>query len=158
VQNFKIEYFEREHGIGSFPQLRRLKNEEAGNIETFLKRRIGLPIQSSASDLLNFLDKKAVAVEGVDATHDAFDLKSILDKLGFSSEGCFVLFANWHQFQEVEELASDDVCRYFSDIYYPSADDMVIVGSNLLWLMVITHEGEVKALELAGGRGLTAAK
>jgi hypothetical protein len=158
VENFKIEHFEREHGIGSFPQLRQLKNEEAGNLETFLKRRIGLPIQLSASELFNFIDQKAVAIEGVDATDDAFDLKSILDKLNFSSAGCFVLFANWLGFQEVDELAGEDVCHYFSDIYYPSADDMVIVGANLMWLMVITHDGEAKALDLAGGPGLTDGK
>jgi hypothetical protein len=155
VENFKIENFEREHGIGSFPPLRPLKNDEAVNLETFLKLRIGLPIQSSASELLNFIDQKAIVIEGVDATEDAFDLKPILDKMSFSSEGCFVLFANWSRFQEVDELMVDDICHYFSDIYYPSADDMMIIGTNLMWLMEITHEGEAKALDLAGGPGLT---
>jgi hypothetical protein len=149
MERFKIENFEQEHGVNSFPAFRSLTREEADQTLSSLKRRIGLPDELSAQDVLHAIDRKSVDVDGVDATEDAFDLRSVLGRLGFSAEKAFVTFVNWYRFDRIDEFGTEDLCSFFDDIFYPEADDLDILDVNLTWLVSIRHYGAVKALDLS---------
>jgi len=146
VERFKIEYFEREHGENSFPAFRSLAREEADHTLALLKRRLALPDELNALDVLNIADQKGVVVDGVDATEDTFDLRLVLDRIGFSAAKVLV---NWYRFDRIDEFATEDLCRYFLDVFYPPADDMEIFDLDLTWLVSIRHYGAVKALDLS---------
>ena len=146
VERFKIENFEQEHGVNTFPAFRSLASEEANHTLTMLKRRLELPNELNALGVLDTVDQKSVDVNGVDATEDAFDLRSVLGRLEFSAAKVFV---NWYRFDRIDEFEIEDLCKYFRDIFYPSADDLEILDSNLTWLMSIRHYGAVKALRLS---------
>jgi hypothetical protein len=146
VEGFKIENFEQEHGANSFPAFRSLASEETNQMLTSLKRRLGLPDELNAQDVLQSIDQKSVVVDGVDATEDAFDLRAVLGGLGFSAGKVFV---NWYRFDRIDEFGTEDLCKYFGDIFYPSADDLEILDSSLTWLVSIRHYGAVKALGLS---------
>ena len=149
MERFKIEYFEREHGANSFPAFRSLTREEADQTLALLKRRLGLPDELNGLDVLNIVDQKGVDVDGVDATEDAFDLKSVLDRMGYSAVRVFVILSNWDRFARIDEFGTEDLCKYFLDIFYPPADDMEILDSDLTWLVSIRHYGAVRALDLS---------
>lgn len=146
VEQFKIENFEQVHGANSFPAFRSLAKEEASHILMSLKRRAGLPDELNAQDVLHAIDQRSVVVDGVDATQDAFDLRAVLGRLRFSAAKVFV---NWDRFDRIDEFEIEDLCNFFSDIFYPSADDVEILDLNLTWLVSIRHYGAVKALDLS---------
>ena len=149
MDGFKIENFERQHGANSFPAFRSLITEEANNVLAILKRRLGLPDELSAEDVLHAIDQKSVDVDGVDANEEAFDLRAVLARLGFSAVKVFV---NWYRFDRIDEFETEKLCDCFGDIFYPSVDDIEISDVNLTWLVSIRHYGAVRALNLSGRR------
>jgi hypothetical protein len=146
VEQFKIEYFEQEHGANTFPEFRTLTKEEMDHVLRLLKTRLGLPDKSDALEVLRTIDQKSFDVPGVDATEDVFDLHSVLARLGFSAERAFV---NWNQFGSIDEFGVKDLCNSFDEIFYPPADDLEILDSKLTWLVSIRHYGAVRALALS---------
>jgi len=146
VERFKVEQFEQEHGANSFPEFRSLTNEEAGHVLAVLKRRLGLLDELTAQEVLHTIDQRSVDVEGVDTTEDAFDLRLVLGRLGFSAERVFI---NWYRFDRIDEFSIEDFCNSFSEFFYPSADDLEILDLDLAWLVSIRHCGAVRALGLS---------
>jgi hypothetical protein len=145
VEEFKIENFEQEYGANSFPAFRSLACEEANHTLISLKRRLGLPDELNAQDVLKAIDLRSNVVDGVDATEEAFDLRAVLRGLEFSAA---MVFVNWYRFDRIDEFETEDLCKYFGDIFYPSADDLEILDSSLTWLVSIRHYGAVKALSI----------
>jgi hypothetical protein len=146
VESFKIKNFEREYGVNSFPGFRSLDAGEAYHIFSLLKERLGLPPKSSGLDVLDNIGKKATALSEVDAAVEMFDLCSILAQLEFVATKVFV---NWDRFEKIDEFGTKDLCQYFTDIFYPSADDLEIMDVGLTWLLSIRHYGTVKALVIS---------
>jgi hypothetical protein len=145
VERFKIDHFEKEHGANSFPQFRSLTSDEASHALALLKRRRGLPMELNVLGVLNTVDQMSFEVDGVNATEDRFDLRAVLALLGFSAARVFV---NWYRFDRVDEFETEDLCKYFGAIFYPSSDDMEVMDSSLTWLVSIRHNGAVRALSL----------
>ncbi|HTB96571.1 MAG TPA: hypothetical protein VK716_06155 [Terracidiphilus sp.] len=143
MEAFKVQNFERVHGANSFPAFRSLAREETNHTLTQLKRGLGLPHDLSTEDVLHAVDRLSVLVEGVDASEVIFDLRAVLDRLGFSATKVLV---NWGRFESMDEFETKDLCNFFTDIFYPSADDLEILDSNVAWLLSIRHHGAVMAL------------
>lgn len=99
----------------------------------------------SAEGVLQTIDQRSITVTEVDARLDDFDLKAVLERLGFFAEKVLL---NWYRFDRIDEFRTDDLCNLFIDVFYPSADDIEIMDSGLTWLLSIRHYGAVKALGL----------
>ena len=109
-----------------------------------VKRRLELPDELDGLQVLRIVNQKSTVVVGVDATRDDFDLESVLKRLKF--EASDTVFLNWYRFDRIDELRTDDACRIFSDLFYPSSDDLDIFDLSANWLLSIEHNGFVSAL------------
>ena len=58
------------------------------------------------------------------------------------------VFINWYRLDQVDELRTSDVFRYFHDLWYPELDDIEIFDDSLNWFVIVTHYGQVRFLEL----------
>jgi len=148
VDAFKIAIYEQEHGAGTFVPFRSLTKEEADDVFRQLKSRLKLPDELDALQTVDIISQRSVVVEGIDATQDDFDLKQV-----FSRHHVVLkerLFVNWYRFDRIDEIGTDDLCRSFGDIWYPSSDDLDIIDSNFDWILTVEHSGMVRILRLIG--------
>ena len=84
---------------------------------------------------------RGVRVAGYNAESDAFDLYATITSLDLRCS--VILFVNWYRFDALDVVAASELSRRFSDIWYPSADDIEVFDSSCDWLLSIIHTGDV---------------
>ena len=57
------------------------------------------------------------------------------------------IYIAWDSFNDVDTMPFDDFCKYFDDIWYPSADDIGVFDDSFSWFVIITHYGEILFVE-----------
>ncbi len=146
MQEFKIHNYERDNGKGTFTPFRHLSCEEGAILRTALGRRLKLPENALGCDILRCIHGAAVSVGGANAKDDRFDLLHLVSRLGYVLPA--VVYLNWYQFDDIDELRAMDLAHRFSDIWYPETDDIEIVDIEMRWIVAVTHGGSVKLLDL----------
>lgn len=146
MQQFKIEDFEKEHGKGSFVWHRHLAEPEADALRETIQRALRLPDQVKPLELTQHILEKSEDISGVDAESPDFKLTALLAQLGL--EPSPTVFLDWHRFDNVDEVRTEDLSKHFDDIWYPAADDLFIVDPQLRWIVLILHYGAVALLKL----------
>ena len=53
------------------------------------------------------------------------------------------IYINEHNFENLDIMLFDNFKKYFTDIWYPAADDIEIFDATLNWIIVIRHFGTV---------------
>ena len=122
MDKFKIENYEREHGAGTFVPFRHLGDEEANYVKEGLRMRLNLPEGLPSGEILRAIQDRSTLLPGVDADADEFNLRHVLDNLGF--EVSEFTYLNWRRFDDIDEVKSSYLPPIFSDVWYPSADDL----------------------------------
>lgn len=51
------------------------------------------------------------------------------------------IYINEHNFENLDIMLFDNFKKYFTDIWYPAADDIEIFDVSLNWIIVIRHFG-----------------
>ena len=146
MEIFKITHFERDHGPGTFLRFRHLSTEESLAVAQRLWALLKLQGEVDAQRLVIAIWKAAKPVQDIDDAEEKFCLDDLLRRLGFRATGS--VFLDWHRFDDVDEVLTEDFCRQFSDIWYPSSDDLDIVDSELRWILTVSHYGLISAIRL----------
>jgi hypothetical protein len=146
MQTFKIENYEQEHGLGTFVSFRHLTDGETNIMKEDLRKCLKLRKDISPSDMVQTIYNRSIPVDGVNAEDEAFDLSKLLYQLEFGLSE--ITYLNWHHYDDVDALQTKDILTTFHDIWYPSADDLDLVDSNMQWVLCIHHSGTVRALSL----------
>ncbi len=144
METFKIECFEREYGPGTFPWHKALDSRSAEEVRQQLARALGMDVASSGLEMLLVIQERSQFVEGVNAEDEDFDLRAVLEPFGLAHEGQFYL--NWYRFDKVDVIGAADVIAHFSDIWYPSSDDIEIFDRSMSWVVSIAHYGVVSVM------------
>jgi hypothetical protein len=53
------------------------------------------------------------------------------------------IYLNWYRFDRIDEMYVMDVAQYFSDLWYPGADDIDVFDFDLNWIISVTHYGDL---------------
>lgn len=146
MQAFKIEHYEREHGRGTFVPFRHLTNAETNLLQETLKKHLKFPREMLPGDMVQAIYDRSVLVEGANADGEEFDLQELLRRLQFPLSE--VTYMNWYRYDDVDEIQTKDILTVFSEIRYPSVDDLDLIDSNMQWILLIHHSGTVRALRL----------
>ena len=85
-------------------------------------------------------------MSGANAEDDQFDLRKVLDELGFVLSE--VTYLNWNRFDDIDEISTSELLNHFSDIWYPATDDLEMIDAQMQWVIAVHHSGTVKALKL----------
>jgi hypothetical protein len=145
----KIRNYEREHGPGTFPTCKGLDSRALQEIRRSLAAALGIESTASGNEILQAIIDRRQFVEGADAEAADFDLGKLLDRLGIPASGTF--YINWHRYDEIDEMLVEDVIGHFSDIWYPSSDDIEVFDMSMSWVLSVTHYGAVGITRLMNG-------
>jgi len=143
MQTFKIEHFERRYGV-PFPQFRALSVEACKQVREKLGERVCMPSTTSPIDLVKALDGLQERLPNVTATDPSFDLAKVLP-IQDAERGQSVL-VNWYRFDEIDEIEAGVLTELFTDVWYPTADDIDIMDIDISWVVSVRYDGVVKRI------------
>lgn len=141
MQLFKIEHYERAHGVGTFMPFRPLALAEVRSINERLKGRLGLSADTSDPETMRTLEQASQLVIGADAEAENFDLRAVMESVGLGTAG--KVYLHWSIGDEMDELLTQDVTEKFDDIWYPSSNDLLLIEPDVRWVLMIRHFGAV---------------
>ncbi len=146
MQPFKIEHYEAEHGSGTFMPFRHLPDDEAAALQKLLLARLGLDERTSPIELVQFVLNESLPVEGFNAEDEGFSLSELLESLQLKMPE--LIYLNWHRFDDIDEVKTDDLIGMFDHVWYPAADDLDLVDQELRWLLSIHHSGALRVFKM----------
>ena len=135
MDQIKLENFRKEYGF-EMPIVRSLLYSEC------LKIRENLLHKFSLDDIDEFFKiDKFSKLDGFNADEVNFDLMTAFSELGIAmpNEICI----NFNKFESIDILHFDDLSKFFSDVWYPSLDDIEIFDINLSFIVSVRHYGEI---------------
>ena len=135
MDQIKLENFRKEHGF-EMPIVRSLPTGEC------LKIRENLLHKFSLNNIDEFFKiDKFSKLDGFNADEVNFDLMTAFSELGIAmpNEICI----NFNKFESIDILHFDDLSKFFSDVWYPSLDDIEIFDINLSFIVSVRHYGEI---------------
>ena len=123
MDQIKLENFRKEHGI-KMPIIKSLPYDEC------LKTRENLLHKFSLDDIDEFFKiDKFSRLDGFNADEENFDLKTAFSKLDIATPNEICI--NFNKFESIDIFRFVDLCKFFSDIWYPSLDDIEIFDIHL---------------------------
>ena len=135
MDQIKLENFRKEYGF-EMPIIRSLSNDEC------LKIRENLLHKFSLNNIDEFFKiDKFSKLDGFNADEVNFDLMTAFSELGIAmpNEICI----NFNKFESIDILHFDDLSKFFSDVWYPSLDDIEIFDINLSFIISVRHYGAI---------------
>ena len=135
MDQIKLENFRKEYGF-DMPVIRSLLPGEC------LKIRENLLHKFSLDDIDEFFKiDKFNKLDGFSADEENFDLKTAFSELGIATPNEICI--NFNKFESIDILHFDDLSKFFSDIWYPSLDDIEIFDINLSFIFSVRHYGAI---------------
>ena len=135
MDQIKLENFRKEYGF-EIPIVRSLPAGEC------IKIRENLLYKFSLNDIDEFFKiDKFNKFDGFNADEENFDIKAVFSKLNIATPNEICI--NFNKFESIDILRFDDLFKFFSDIWYPSLDDIEIFDINLNWIISVRHYGEI---------------
>ena len=133
MDQIKLENFRKEYGF-EMPIIRSLSLDEC------LKIRENLLHKFSLDDIDEFFKiDKFSRLDGFNADEENFDFKAVFRKLNIATPNEICI--NFNKFESIDILRFEDFSKFFSDIWYPSLDDIEIFDINLNWIISVRHYG-----------------
>ena len=135
MDQIKLENFRKEYGF-EMPIVRSLSNDEC------LKLREKLLHKFSLDDIDEFFKiDKFSKLDGFNANEENFDLNALFNELNVATPNEICI--NFNKFESIDILRFDDLDKFFSDIWYPSLDDIEIFDINLSFIFSVRHYGVI---------------
>ena len=79
-------------------------------------------------------------IEKYNALDDHFSLLELFADLNLC---CDVICINWDEFKTIDVFRTIDLYNYFSDIWFPSADNIIVFPRNMTIFIMIRHDGAI---------------
>ena len=135
MDHIKLENFRKEYGF-KMPIIRSLSPDEC------LEIRENLLHKFSQNDIDEFFKiDKFNKFDGFSADEANFDLNALFSELNIATPNEICI--NFNKFESIDILHFDDLSCFFSDIWYPSLDDVEIFDLNLSFIISVRHYGAI---------------
>ena len=135
MDQIKLENFRKEHGF-DMPIIRSLLPDECLEIRENLLHKFSL------DDIDEFFKiDKFSKLDGFNAGEANFDIKAVFSKLNIATPNEICI--NFNKFENIDILHFDDLSKFFSDVWYPSLDDIEIFDINLSFIISVRHYGAI---------------
>jgi len=141
---FKLENFVQENPGATPPRFAKLSAPESRELTERLLVNAGQP-KGTPQDILRKLSSLAKSLD-IDISEVETSLLELFWKSGISPGAS--LYVQWGPFRDIDRFQTDELIRYFYDVWYPGADDIKIFDDSLAWAMFVRHYGGVEVLRL----------
>lgn len=68
---------------------------------------------------------------------------SLLDLFADLNLCCDIICINWDEFKTIDEFRTIDFSNYFSDIWFPYADNIIVFPKDMAIFVMIRHDGAI---------------
>jgi hypothetical protein len=140
MEQFKILHFLRDNPNTAFPAYEEVGEDIRLSLRRSLAHRLGLAEDVNPTLLLAEISGRGHPIGHI-PPDDPFDIAGLLathHRHAFND-----LYVNWDRFDHIDKLSCTDLSRHFSDIWYPSADDIEIFDESGQWVLMVCHDGVV---------------
>ena len=143
MEQFKLDFFKKEHG-GQTMNFITLSKEECDKV--FASFCSVYKIKEQERNLVfEIIQDKGIPVNFTNAEEQNFDLSCLMLGL-FKKQLPTHLYVCWDDFYTIDRFDVNDVINYFSDIWYPSVDDIIIFDDSYKVCMMVRHDGVIYLL------------
>ena len=145
MDNFKIMLFGKTYKEEKvFPGFSSLTKEEVH--EEYMKFNAESGYDKLHEGLLTYFEKHGLFLKGQNALDSHFDVKDFLKLLGLPIAKYVYLV--WGDFESIDKMIFTDFVQFFSDIWYPSYENLTFYFDNSKY-MVFVHHGGILYLYIA---------
>lgn len=141
MEQFKIDHFKNEYPQKEFPRFQSLDNENLEIVRMNVANAFKMPPHLGSLEFAKQIDSKMEHIEGKNAANESFNLQAILSEKNITP--LTNVYINWYRFDNVDLISFEALSEYFSNIWYPSADDIEIFDESMDWFLAIRHDGAV---------------
>lgn len=142
MQEFKIQSFQEAYSH-RFPNFTSIDVMMVQALHDRIMHHLTDKKQTLSGKVYAMVRSKATRVENADAERADFDIYSVFKEAGIQTQ--HNLYIDWNN-GVIDTMNTSDFIRYFSDIWYPSSDDILLFDETTTWFVSISHEGEVFCL------------
>ena len=135
MDQIKLENFRKEYGF-KMPIIRSLSPDECLKIKENLLHKFSL---QNIDEF--FKIDKFNKFDGFSADEANFDINALFSELNIATPNEICI--NFNKFESIDILHFDDLSKFFSDIWYPSLDDIEIFDINLSFIISVRHYGAI---------------
>lgn len=151
MEDFKREHFMRDHPETRLPFTRVLSDKESTEIRSKIRARLKFSSDASSLQLAERVFEHSTILADVNPTDADFSLRDLLTKLNIAADT--TVFVSWFRYEKIDEFKLSELSRYFSDIWYPGADDVEIFDLSCTWVLIVLHYGAVRLAVLPSDGG-----
>ncbi len=145
IDQHKIENFVKAHPGVVFPAYQHLDGNQARAIQGLIAKSMGSPGLEGLA-LVRKLHDVGAEISDLQADEASFSVGKVLRRLRLICPEN--VYLNWHRFDNVDQISLVDLDQYFSDIWYPSSDDLDVFDESAKWILSITHYGKVRLFRI----------
>ena len=130
-------YDPNDYGGAAFPWHRQLSNEERDALVAKVTKS-DMTLEHATRAIWHHLASGHIVMN---ANDEGFSLLTAANVLDFTITNTAYLCWDWFEF--VYEFNFADVDRCFDDLWYPVADDLLIVNATVTMALGVMHEGDI---------------
>jgi hypothetical protein len=146
MQPFKLEHFAKDHPSEAFPVVEAVPGDTCRRIRREIATRLGLDPQIDPLAFTTAVRNESVLLPGVNATSSDFNVNALLGEwnLALSKD----VYLNWDRFESLDRVLFVDVNNAFEYFWYPAAEDLEIIATDMSWILSVAHSGELYVLRV----------
>ena len=137
MEKFKIDLFEKETGE-LFPSFQKLNQTDCNICYQHFRKNI--KVYDLHESVFDTFQSNGSFIEKYNALDDHFSLLELFADLNLC---CDVICINWDEFKTIDVFRTIDLYNYFSDIWFPSADNIIVFPRNMTIFIMIRHDGVI---------------
>lgn len=148
MDKIKIDNFVLEKKNIEFPFWRELTNNECANIKKELIKKLRLPPLISDLNLMKTINHLGKFKTCLNVDTNSFENERIILMNNLPLTDNPLIYLNWYRMNRIDQMYLRDFINYYEYIWYPSAEDIDIIDSNISWIFSISHSGAIQLVEL----------
>lgn len=146
VPDFKLQHFFESQPGEEYPLARELEPSSISRIREAIKTSIG--IGNDLREFPQYMAREGAPLADCPVT-ERTDLRPLLSGHDLSAEEVTVFFIGNEGLDRGYEANLNRLCRYLDHVWYPPADDLLVVDRSLGWMLFLPHWGAASFLRLA---------
>lgn len=137
MEAFKLVNFKHEHNT-NMPIVRSIEGSECEAVCRSLFRNWHV---NTLEEFFKKEEQEFILLDDINAEDDDLDWNKVFNRIGISVPN--EVFINFERFNNIDVFLFNDFCKYFGDIWYPTADDIEVFDASFNWIVSVKHYGAV---------------
>ncbi|MBQ6187703.1 MAG: hypothetical protein IJK49_07160 [Prevotella sp.] len=95
---------------------------------------------------VDYIENNSIQIKDYNALSKDFDFTKLYSENGFKFEEDIAI--SFDDLQSIDIINGSDLCKYFNFLWYPIAEDMIIINLSFTKVLLLTHYGVVLVYDI----------